>query len=169
MVNKYAIGISLLVVLGCGAPRAGAVSKEQRQTTWEGLSVVVDRKVRVVMPDGARIEGKVTGVEVDALVIEIHKTSNKATYPPGKFLAPRATLRAVEIDHPTTRWRITGLAVGGGLGVLSAYFAHASAGGFIRSPALEKVFGTGAVALPVGGYLLGRAADRHMITYVITP
>jgi hypothetical protein len=168
MVNRYAFGISLLIMVGWGAPRACAASKEQRQVKWEGLSAVVGRKVRVVMPDGARIEGRATAVETDALVVEIHKTSNKATYPKGKYLVPRATLRAVDVDDPTFRWRAVGLAIGGGLGVFSAILAKASAGGFIHSPALEGAFGAGAVGLPVGGYLLGRPADRRTITYVIT-
>jgi hypothetical protein len=167
MLNRYAIGISLMAMLGWGAPRAGAASKEQRQTTWEGLAAVVGQKVRIVMPDGARIEGQATALEVDALAVEIHKTSNKAAYPKGKFLVPRATLRAVDIDHPTLRWRAVGLSIGLGLGVFSAVLAKASSGGFIRSRALEGAFGAGAVALPVGGYLLGRPADRHSITYVI--
>jgi hypothetical protein len=165
--NRYATGISLVILLGWGPARADAASKEQRQTTWEGLSAVVGQKVRIVMPDGARIEGQAKRVEADALAVEIHKTSNKAAYPKGIFLVPRATLRAVEIDHPTFRWRAVGLAIGGGLGILSAYFAHASTSGFIRSSTLEGVFAAGAVVLPIGGYLIGRPADRRTITYVI--
>ena len=170
MANRYAIGTSLLVMLVWGTPRVGAAGKEQRQTTWEGLAAIVGQKVKVVMPDGARIEGKATAVESDSLVVEIHKTSNNAAYPKGMFLLPRATLRAVDVDHPTARWRVLGVAIGGGLGVLSAYFAKAfSGGGFLSSGSAEGGFAAAAVALPVGGYLIGRAADRHTITYVIAP
>lgn len=165
--NRQAIVLSLGVLLGWGASGADAATKEQRQTTWEGLSVVVGQKVRIVMPDGARIEGSAKRVEADALAVEIHKTSNKTAYPNGIFLVPRAALRAVEVEHPTFRWRAVGLAVGGGLGILSAYFAHASVSGFIRSTTAAEAFGTAAVALPIGGYLLGSRADRRTITYVI--
>ena len=119
-VNRYAIGISLLLTLGWSAPRACAESKEQRQTTWEGLSAIVGQKVRVVMPDGARIQGRATKVEVDALVVEIHKTSNKTAYPKGKFLVPRATLKAVDVEHPTKVFRIACTAGGAAHGDLSS-------------------------------------------------
>ena len=168
MVNRYAIGIASLIMFAGAAPRAGAANREQLQTTWEGLSAIVGQKVRVVMPDGASIEGKATAVEVDALVVEIGKTSNKAAYPKGKFLVPRATLKAVDVQRPTMKWRILCVSVGAGLGVLAGVFAKASTGGFIRSDALAGVFGAAAVAAPVGGYFIGRAADRRTITYVIT-
>jgi hypothetical protein len=165
MVNRYAIAISLVVILGWATPRADAANKEQRQTTWEGLSAVVGQKVKVVMPDGARIEGKATAVEVDALAVEIGKTSNKAAYPKGKFLVPRATLRAVDVDRPTVQWRIVGVVVGGGIGVLMV--ALAKAAGNSKLTGLQVVFSAGAVGVPVAGYFMGRAADRHTITYVI--
>lgn len=164
--NRYGIGTLLLAMLGWGAPRAAASNKEQRQTTWEGLSAVIGQKVRLVMPDGARIQGKATALEVDALVVEIRKSSNKATYPKGKFLVPRATLKAVDVDRPTVKWRIVGVVVGGGTGVLLGVLAKAAGN---ASTALQVVFGAGAVAVPVAGYFMGRAADRHTITYVIAP
>jgi len=165
MANKSWVAMGLLLVLGCGAPRLAAESREQRQTTWEGLSVVVGHTVKIVMPDGARIEGIATGVEVDALAMEIHKTSNK-TYPKGKFLVPRATLKAVDMERPTGHWRLVGLAVGGGVGAVLVVLAVDLRGFHTRHP-IEAALITGAVAVPVGGYLLGRRADRRTVTYVI--
>jgi hypothetical protein len=164
MVNRCTIGISLLIMLGWATPRAGAANKEQRQTTWEGLAAIVGKKVRVVMPDGARIEGKATAVEVDALVVEIRKTTNQAAYPEGKFLVPRATLRAVDVDRPTVHGRIVGVVVGGGIGVLLGVLAKK-----VGVEALQVTFGAGAVGVPAAGYFMGRAADRHTITYVVAP
>ena len=160
----------ILLLLGWGAPRVAADSREQRQTTWEGLTVVVGHTVKIVMPDGARIEGKATGVEVDALAIEIHKTTNKTTYPKGKFLVPRATLKAVDVEQPTGRWKVVGLAVGGGVGAFLAVLAISIAkDGFQTRHPVEAALVAGAVAVPVGGYMLGRRADRRTITYVIAP
>jgi acyl-CoA synthetase (NDP forming) len=159
-----------MIVMMVGAPLAEAASEQQRHVKWDELSEIVGKKVRVVMPDGARIQGTATALEEDALVVEIGKTSNKASCPKGKFLVPRATLKAVDIEHPSVHWRILCVAIGGGLGVLAADLAHASSqNGFIRSNALEAVFASAAVAAPVGGYFIGRAADRRTITYVITP
>jgi hypothetical protein len=166
MANRYAIGISLLAMLGWGAPGAGAAPKEERHITWDGLAAVVGQKVKVIMPDGERIEGKAMALEVDALVVEIHKSSNQSAYPNGKFLVPRATLRAVDVDHPTMRWRIAGVVVGGGVGVLLGFLTKAAGN---ASTGLQVLFGAGTVAVPVAGYFMGRAADRHTITYVIAP
>jgi F0F1-type ATP synthase beta subunit len=147
-----------------------AESRLQRQTTWEGLTVVVGHTVRIVMPDGAHLEGKATAVEVDALAIEIHKTTNKTTYPKGKFLVPRATLKAVDVNQPTRRWRTVGLGVGGGVGAVLAVLAISIAkDGFQTRHPVEAALTAGAVAVPVGGYLLGRQADRRTVTYVIAP
>ncbi len=169
MADKRWVAIALLVVLGSGAPQMAAESREQRQTTWEGLTtVVVGHTVKIVMPDGARIEGNVTGVEVDALAMEIHKTTNKSTYPKGKFLVPRATLKAVDMERPTGHWRLVGVAAGGGVGAVLVVLAVALDGWHTRHP-VEAALISGAVAVPVGGYLLGRRADRRTVTYVIAP
>jgi hypothetical protein len=166
--DKRWVAIGLLLMLGCGAPRVAAESREQHQTTWEGLAVVVGHTARIVMPDGTRIEGKATGVEVDALAMEIHKTTNKTTYPKGKFLVPRATLKAVDIERPTRHWRLVGVGVGGGVAAILVVLAVALDGFHTRHP-VEAELISGAVVLPVGGYLLGRRADRRSITYVIAP
>ena len=166
MADKRCVAIGLLLVLACGAPRLAAESREQRQITWEGLSVVVGHTVKIVMPDGARIEGKATGVEVDALAMEIQKTSNKTAYHKGKFLVPRATLKTVDMERPTGHWRLVGLAVGGGVGAVLVVLAVDLRGFHTRHP-IEAALIAGAVAVPVGGYLLGRRADRRTVTYVI--
>src|SRR5580658_7633109 len=122
MRNRNAIGMALLAALVWGAPRSAAGAVDERQTNWAGLSVVVGQRVRVLMPDGTRIEGKATALEVDALAIEISKTSNRKTYPKGRFLVPRATLRAVDVvQHSTIYWRIICTALGGGIGAVAMW------------------------------------------------
>jgi hypothetical protein len=162
------IAIGLLLMLGCGAPRAAAESREQRQTTWDGLAVVVGHTARIVMPDGTRIEGKATGVEADALAMEIHKTTSKTAYPKGTFLVPRATLKAVDVEQPTGHWRLVGVGVGGAVSAVLVILAI-GANHFHARPSVEAELISGAVAVPVGGYLLGRRADRRTVTYVIAP
>jgi hypothetical protein len=168
MRNQSAIGIAMLAVLAWGAPRTAAGAVDERQTNWAGLSVVVGQRVRVLMPDGARIEGKATGLEVDALAIEVAKTSNRKAYPKGRFLASRATLRAVDVVQPSTKhWRIICTAMGGGIG----YVALRAAINLAKSSNTGAAagFGTLGVGLPVAGYFIGNAADRRIVTYVIVP
>jgi hypothetical protein len=164
MLKRHTAGICLMLMLGWCAPPADAGSEDQRHVPWDGLSEIVGQNVHVVMPDGARIEGRATKLEADALEVEIRKTTNKAAYPKGKFLVARATLKAVDVDRNTKGWRITGLAIGGTIGVLfCAVFVPGTAS---RRAALDVAAAAG---LTAGGYLLGRMADRHTITYVITP
>jgi hypothetical protein len=157
----------MLAVLTWGVPRAAAGPGEERLVNWTGLSVVVGQRVRVLLPDGARIEGKATGLEVDALAIEVVKSSNRKAHPRGRFLAPRATLRAVDVVQPSTkRWRIVSTAVGGAIGYLAARGAiNSSKSSNTGAAALWAL----AVGLPTAGYLIGNAADRRVITYVIVP
>ncbi|MGO4885814.1 MAG: hypothetical protein ACLP59_34085 [Bryobacteraceae bacterium] len=144
-----------------------AATGEERQVTWDELSTIVGQRVRVVMPDGARIEGRATKLEADALAVEISKTSNKPAYPKGRFLIPRATLKAVDVvERPTKRWRIVCVALGSGV----AYVALRAAINLAKTSAAGGAgFGAVAAAMPVLGYLVGNAADRRVITYVIAP
>ncbi len=169
MLNRYAIGISMLVVLGWGAPRASAAAKEQRQIKWEDLSTLVGQKVRVVMPDGSQIEGKATKLEADALAVEIGKTSNKTAYPKGPFLVPRATLKTLDVSHRTKQWRVICTAAGGALGLL--FGARLVLGGNLlgKNPHQGEELAALVIGGPVIGYALGNAADRRTITYVIAP
>src|SRR5580658_8212604 len=161
MRNRNAIGMALLAALVWGAPRARAGAVDERQINWAGLSVVVGQRVRVLMPDGARVEGKATGLEVDALAIEVTKSSNRKAYPKGRFLASRATLRAVDVVQPSTvYWRIICTALGGGIGYVALRGAINSA----KASSTGATVGLGAlgVGLPVAGYFIGNAADRRI-------
>lgn len=146
--------------------------KEQRQIKWEDLSAIVGKKVRVVMPDGARIEGKATRLEPDALAVDISRTTNKAAYPKGTFLVPRATLKTFDVSHPTKQWRIVCTAAGGALGLFLGVEAAIGIGGLFgnrNNGQAEGAFAALAIGAPILGYALGNAADRRTITYVIAP
>jgi hypothetical protein len=168
MRNQGAIGMAMLAVMAWGVPRARAGAVDERQTDWAGLSAVVGQRVRVLMPDGARVEGKATGLEVDALAIEVAKSSNRKAYPKGRFLASRATLRAVDVVQSSTKhWRILCTVLGGAIG----YVALRGAINLVKSSNTGAAAGFGAlgVGLPVAGYLIGNAADRRIVTWVIVP
>jgi len=157
-----------MVMLGWGTLPAVAASNQERKVTWDGLSEIVGKNVRVVMPDGSRIEGRATELQADALVVNIRKTTNKAAFPKGKFLVARATLRALDVSRNTIYWRTTGVVVGtvAGIGLFAALFE--THGLSTSGPAAVGYLAVGAV-IPVVGYFVGNAADHHTITYVITP
>ena len=89
-----------------------ALAAEPRQMSWNDLSSLAGKNVRIVMPDGAVISGKAAAVEADALVINIRQTSKPAAYPKGEFRVPRASLKALEIRGKTVRYRIIGTTLG---------------------------------------------------------
>lgn len=168
MRNQGAIGMAMLAVMVWGVPRATAGGVDERQTNWAGLSVVVGQRVRVLMPDGALVEGKATGLEADALAIEVTRSSNRKAYPKGRFLVSRATLGAVDVVQSSTKhWRIICTALGGGVG----YLALRAGINLVKSSDTGAAAGFVAlgVGLPVAGYFMGNAADRRIVTYVIVP
>jgi hypothetical protein len=158
----------LLVMLGWGTPPAVAGSNQERRVTWDGLSEIIGKNVRVVMPDGSRIEGRAMELQPDALVVNIRKTANKAVYPKGKFLVARATLRALDVSRNTVLWRTTGVVAGtvAGVGLFAALFERH---GLSTGGAAGATYFALGVSIPVVGYFVGNAADHHTITYVITP
>src|ERR1017187_4757918 len=83
---------------------------------WEGLTVVVGKTVSIAMPGGAVITGKATGVESDALVVEVKKSSDHSAYPKGVVRVPRATLHRLEMQTKGKVGRVVGTTVGGVVG-----------------------------------------------------
>jgi hypothetical protein len=98
----------------------------------------------------------------------VEKSSNRKAYPKGRFLAPRATLRAVDVVQSSTKhWRILCTALGGAIGYVALRAAVNSAKA--SNTGAEVGLGALGVGLPVAGYLIGNAADRRIVTYVIVP
>jgi hypothetical protein len=140
---------------------------------WEGLTVVVGKKVSIAMPGGAVIAGKATSVESDALVVVVKRTSDRTSYPKGVLRVPRATLHRFEIETKGKVGRIVGtplgLIVGGVCGGLAALVIE---GGLFNddNPAGAATALIGITAAgTVGGYLLGNSADKHWTPVEILP
>ena len=122
------------------------------------------------MPDGAVLEGTAQAFNSEGFVLDVRKTSGASGYRKGSLTVPRTSLKTLQIGDSTIRWRVTGVAVGTGLGVVTAALGSiATSDSYILgSPgkgAVAGLFGA-AIALPVGGYLLGKRADRHWTTIV---
>ena len=165
MMNQRSLALLVLLPLSHAAVFAGGT--DQRQIAWNDLSAILAKNVRIVMPDGTRIEGKAVALESDALAVQVTKTTNVNDYPKGRLLVPRATLQAFDIHRPTFYWRVIGVfvgAVGGavaGVGISATHFGRTSSGGPVAATAA-------AVVVPVAGYYLGKRADQRVTTYVLT-
>jgi hypothetical protein len=140
---------------------------------WEGLTVVVGNTVSIAMPGGAVIAGKATGVESDALVVDVQKTSDRTAYPKGAVRVPRATLHRFEMQTKGKVGRIVGTPVGFAVGFTAGVGAAIGiGGGFLRNDnqgaATAALIGI-AAAGTVGGYFLGNSIDKHWTAIEILP
>ena len=140
---------------------------------WEGLTVVVGNTVSIAMPGGAVIAGKATGVESDALVVDVQKTSDRTAYPKGAVRVPRATLHRFEMQTKGKVGRIVGTPVGFAVGFTAGVGAVMGiGGGFLRNDnqgaATAALIGI-AAAGTVGGYFLGNSIDKHWTAIEILP
>jgi hypothetical protein len=159
--------LAVLSVLLVSGASVFAGSTDQRQITWNDLSMILQKKLQIVMPDGTRIEGKALAVETDALALQVTKTTNANAYPSGTLLVPRATLKAFDIQRPSYYWRVIGVFVGSvggavaGVGIGATHFGRTTSGG-------PWAAGAAAAVVPVAGYYLGKRADQRVTTYVIT-
>lgn len=157
-------------------PARVALAEEARELAWNELSLVIGKNLRILMPDGSRIEGRAISIEPDVFVIRVRKTADPAKYPKGNLSVSRASLKTFQMSTPTIRWRVLGTSVGAALGLVAGVLAACGASECLGPPVNGKsnkaaiaVLAGVAVALPVGGYFLGNRADRRWTTVRVGP
>jgi len=162
------LGLMLAVPLPL---QAGTASLQQ--VNWEGLSIVLGKQVAIAMPGGAVISGRANGIEPNALIVQVKKTTDSIAYPKGALRVPRETLRVLQVQTKGTKFRIIGTTLGAFVGLVAgALAAFAIQGGI-----LSNNNSTGSAAAFIGitaggtvlGYLAGNAGDKRSITIEIVP
>jgi len=135
---------------------------------WEGLMVVVGKTVSIAVPGGAVITGKATGVESDALVVDVKKFSDRAAYPNGVVRAPRATLYRFEMETKGKVGRIVGTPLGLIAGFMGGVGAALGTQGGIFGNEHQTAAATALIGLTaggaIGGHFLGNSVNRHWDT-----
>jgi hypothetical protein len=148
----------LMCLVWCAAP-AEAASLELR---WSELApIILEHRVKVVLPGGQEIQGQAVAVREDALVLDIEKTSDRKAYPKGQGSIPRTSLTTLQVE--TIRGsggRTMGLIAGvlGGVvlgGDLIAHTAHSEAA------AISSFLGI-STGSAIAGYYAGRGHDRQV-------
>jgi hypothetical protein len=147
-----------------------AAGVPQNRVTWEEFQARITprHKIRMVLPDGSRVEGNPLAVRPDAIDMRVTGTSNKQAHPQGNTAIPRSSFSVVDVRGPRWAGKLIGtlVPVGIGAGILAAgvssggeteFYAGIAAGGC--------TMGFGAVA----GFFLGRAIDRRFETLAIVP
>lgn len=138
--------------------------------TWDafGAHARAESSIRLVLPDGVRVEGRVAGFRPEAIDLSVYKSSNKQAHPKGLITIPRRNVSVIEIRAKRHTGRLIGTLVPIGLG------AALLAGGLAQSDEgiLYSMLAAGGVTIGAGapsGYFIGRASDRRFEQFVMVP
>jgi hypothetical protein len=134
------------------------LSAGQEQLTWEEFGqVVVERKVSVPLPGNHKVEGEVLAVRPDGMVMDIWKTSDRAAFPRGQGFVPRSSVNTVRVIREKGPMKL----VGGIAGTAGGFLAVIAVGFVTNGVGAIPMLLAGWPACGVGGYYLGKAADRR--------
>jgi hypothetical protein len=161
MTEKFGVILTVWVLF---SHAVFAVDQHEISIPWNDLSaVVVGRTIRMILPNGPRIEGKAVVVEPEQLRVRITKTSNPRVQPRGQALIPRTAVSAMQVVRYGVRWRITGMIAGPLLVAATAVtvVAHTGAGNLNTAAGLTA---GGILGGAVAGYYTGKRADRRIVT-----
>jgi hypothetical protein len=163
----WALAIMATCLLLANAPLAFAKEK-QLELKWSELGqVVVGRNVTIALPDGEIIEGKIQSIDLDSLIINIKKTTNKLKYAKGKCSIPRASISVLRTSEVQGMWRVLGTSIGAGTGaaVGSAFYRYANNE---SDTELGSRVAVGAIIVGAGlGYLAGHGIDHHVLIITV--
>lgn len=158
-----ASAIALCVAL----PVESAAAPKEIRARWSELAgIAVGKSIAVVLPGGAHLRGRVIDVENDKLVLDVTRTSDPATFPKGRGVLPRASVRSFTMTQSRTRWKIIGTAIGlgAGLAIAAPVNAYAHNEGNGAPGAIAAI-----IAVPTAlGFLGGWSADRKTVTVTVT-
>ena len=161
-----AVAFGLLLQDAAFAQQAPTLQSKHVQVTWEELSaLVIDRKISTTLPDGTRLEGEALAVRPEALVLDVHKTSNQKLHPKGQTEVPRmavSEVRVIRLGGPFMR------IIGGFLGGIGAAAAAGALGYVIDSLAVMlPLLLVGIPLAAVAGYYAGKLVDTHTTRLLI--
>jgi len=160
--KRWLFVVTAFLWVGSGFARAG--EPQQIQLRWEELnSRILKKNAAFVTPDGTRLEGKVRGVELTGLDMEIMKSSNRKAHPTGKQRIPRDSLSVLRVTEYGKKGRLLGTlaAVGIACGVVAAQQIEVYEGPFVIIIPAIVAAGIGGTAM--AGYYTGKAYDKKVI------
>ncbi len=96
--------LAVLLMLSL-APATSAA--ESHRLTWDELHQLVGKQVSIPLYGGCAVSGKVIGVQPDALLIDVSKSSHPQACPKGSLRVPRATLYVLDLHKNRIRYRVT--------------------------------------------------------------
>ena len=144
-------------------------SGRQVEMRWGELGPFIARgRLTTVLPDGTVLQGRTLSVDLDALVINVSKSSDKRAYPKGRTSIPRGQVETLSIrrtEGKLGRILLTPAGFFGGAGLLVlAFLGSEGSGGGERSAILPIWVGAN-----VGGYYGGKSIDSKTTVIKILP
>ncbi len=161
---------ALMIIAAFGfVSHSYAAKHREIEVSWSELSsYVTGQKVMIAALSGAMVEGRVTSVEPDGLVMNVTKTSDESKVAKGSQQIPRSQVTVIQLKTVEGSSRMLGAAIGAGGGAVGGWgigegVFHSSGEG-TGAEAAVWMLGMGAGGAAVG-YLVGRNADTT-ITYL---
>ena len=143
---------------------------------WGKLAAAAgSRVVSLVLPNGALLEGVITNVNEDALILQVRKSSQSSYQRGQQISVPRTAIKVVQARETKGPWRAIASAIGATGGVIAGWalaegvFHTSGEGhGIWREPEGPLcILGAGAGGA-LAGYTLGNKVDRDIIYFDIT-
>lgn len=163
---RNVLAIVVLIPVGTNC----AVADERRTVTWSEVdSAVADATIKLVLPTGTRIQGKLLRVEPAGLALNVTETSNTKDIAKGRASIPRASISTIQARKCGAKWRVI-LGIGVPAGLLGAAGAAINS----QSPTVKGpdtagvILGIGAGSA-VAGYFAGRHLDCHVTDISVIP
>jgi hypothetical protein len=162
----------LLATAAVGAEKDPKDLKDSGRRTfrleWRDLDRMVrGRSIDITLPSGVQLKGRVTSVELDALMLDVRKTSNKRAYPKGRAVVPRPEVTQFTLARKEGyAWSAVGASIGGTIGAgVAAGLVQVLEGDGQRAAAAALAIGIPAAI----GYGLGWGADHEYVNVIVVP
>ena len=161
MKRSFALLVAFLMLL---APLQAA---RDIRVTWQQLEQLTrGKKVAIVLPDAAWIEGNVLEVANDSLVVDVSKSSDKQLHPKGRTTVRRGSVHNLDMKKRGITWTVIGTAIGLGAGLAGA--APVNAYAHNEGDGAPGVVAAIIIVPAVLGFFLGRHSDNKTVNVTIT-
>ena len=131
---------------------------------WSELAAVVTgQTIEFTTKEGVTLRGNVVSIRPEELVLEAKHTSNPKLFPKGGATVPRTSVDTLRMIKTKAAWgRRLGTTLGLVAGLTLGGYTAARTGGSDAAILTTFLGITGATT--VGGFFLGRSADRKVTT-----